>query len=244
MDDFDLPPWLQLIFTVLGVLAFVLPPFGRLLAAKWPDFGARVEALGVDLGVGLGRTPPAGLPRGVSTTAPLSERADNATTVVRAELKKAAKADGPPPLPLLLLLLALALVCCTRAQQIQGANAHRETGHTTAHLLGADAPKVRSLAALCDYEALEGKADEFERSIDLDNLGCRTALDAQTAFSEAHAAEVHAIKAAQKGDCLTTTPRNVPACDIEGMAQHTLEAGFALANATAVVVAAAKGATK
>lgn len=148
----------------------------------------------------------------------------------------------PPPIVMLSLPLVVALMGCTRAEQIQAANAHRETGHASAHALGADAPEVRSLSALCDYEALEGRPDARERSIDLDNRGCVRALGAQTAFSAAHRAEVHAIEAAQRGECVIGAPRSLPACDLLGMARHTLEAGIALADATAEVVAAVRGA--
>lgn len=232
----DLPPWLQTILTVLGILAVILPPLGRLLAKTWPDFGARVEALGVDLGVGLGKTPPAGMPRGVAPAAPMSERAENAATVMRAEVKKAAR-EQVPPLPLLCLTIAIALVAgCTRAEQIQAANAQRTAGHATA----------KTLNELCNYKAADAMPAPEARAytLELDQRGCEVAWQAQTAFALAHRAQVHAIEAAQKGECLTTTPRHAPACDLLGMAAKTYEAGVDLANAVAAARGAAEAGTR
>jgi hypothetical protein len=234
MEGLDLPPWLQTTLTVLGILAVILPPFGRLLASKWPDVGARIEALGVDLRTALGKTPPAGMPRGVLPAAPLpSERAENATTVVRAELKKAAKGGSVPP-PLVMMLLLLALAGCSRADVIAGANVHHDAGHATA----------RILAEACDYEAAERLGGDLarERAAQLDAIHCEEAWLAQRAFAAAHRAQVRAIEAAEAGKCVIGAPRNEPACNLLQVAAATYQAGVALADAAAMVRAAARGA--
>lgn len=230
----DLPPWLQTTLTVLGVLAVMLPPLGRVLAMRWPDLGARLEALGSDLSTALGRTPPAGMPRGVSPAASLpSERAENAATVVRAEIKRAAQGapPSPPKGPIVMMCLALA-AGCTRAEQVQAANAQRTVGHGTA----------RTLGELCDYEAADAMPADDARvhAFDLDQRGCDVAWQAQTAFARAHAAQVAAIEAAERGECMIGTPKERPACDLIGVASKTYAAGRALADSVAAVRAAAE----
>lgn len=200
----DLPPWLQTFLTVLGILAVILPPFGRLLAKSWPDFGARVEALGVDLGVGLGKTPPAGMPRGVSPAAPLSERADNATTVVRAELKKAAKEGGPTVPPGVAMLLALALVSCTDLEPAKTAgNATREVGIVGAELL----------EQLCTvpYQQATTRAE-------VDAITARGCPEAATAYEDlraAHTLLVAVIRASEAGQCVGVS-KSAEHCNVAG----------------------------
>ncbi len=142
----------------------------------------------------------------------------------------ASKRPPAPPLPLVLLLLALA--GCTRAAQVQAANAQHAVGHATA----------RTLDALCDYEAADAMAADDARmhTFMLDERGCDTAWQAQTAFALAHAAQVAAIEAAGRGECMIGTPRERPACDLIGMAGKVYAAGRALADAVAAVDRAAK----
>lgn len=97
MDTIDLPPWAQTVLTVLGVVALFAPSLGRLLAIRWPELGARVEAFGVDLRLALGRQPVAGTPRSIKPGDPLpSVRAEVASAIVEREIKAAPASRGKP----------------------------------------------------------------------------------------------------------------------------------------------------
>jgi len=136
---------------------------------------------------------------------------------------------------LLAMLVAAALVLglislsgCSRAEQVQAANAQRDVGHASS----------AALLLLCDYEAAERLPTpeaRQDRARELTDRGCETAWLAQRAFSLAHRAQVRALEAAERGECLTTTPRSSPACRPLAFAAAAYEAGIALADAIAAV---------
>jgi hypothetical protein len=231
---------------VLGSVASFLDGWA---AKRWPIAVALARALLPDL-KRAGAILVSGALESRKLPVPPEVRQLTVERVEKAIEESASKRPPPPPIVTMMLgalLGAFVLLAtgCTRAEQIQAANAQRGTGHATAHVLGADAPEKRSLGALCDYEALEGKPDEYERSIDLDNRGCKAALAAQTAFSLAHKAQVKAIDDAQAGKCtIGAPPATTPACRLVEIAGATYNAGLALARAVAEVRAAVKGAGK
>jgi len=108
------------------------------------------------------------------------------------------------------------------------ANAQREVGHAS----------PRTLVLFCDYEAAERLPTPEARqgqARELTDRGCEVAWQAQRAFALAHRAQVRALEAAERGECLTTTPRSSPACRPLDFAAATYEAGIALADAIAAV---------
>lgn len=177
------------------------------------------------------------IPAGVDATVRVKE---GATLTVRAEEPASVairKVTPPriPPLPLLLLVVAALLTGCTRADQVRAANVQHDVGHGTA----------RTLGELCDFKAADAMPADDARvyTLSLRQRGCDVAWEAQTAFAKAHAAQVAAIEAAERGECMIGTPRAAPPCDLIGVATKTYTAGRALADSVAAVqgaVAAAR----
>lgn len=154
--------------------------------------------------------------------------------IEKAVEQTASKPPPSPPPPLVMMTLALALAGCSRADVIAGANVHRDAGHATA----------RILAEACDYEAAERLGGDLarERAAQLDAIYCEEAWLAQRAFAAAHRAQVRAIEAAEAGKCVIGAPKSEPACNLLQAAAATYQAGVALADAAAMVRAAARGA--
>lgn len=246
----DFPPWLQTTLTVVGLTSLVallaMPHVGVALLRRDRSsvWGLRLVSWGVAGRSALEKAadilsprarrilqsfPEAEVPSGVDATVRVEK---GATLVVVADPSSVAIRKNtpprPPPLPLLPLLLVLA--GCTSTEQVQAANAQRATGHATA----------RTLDELCDYEAADSMRADDARvyTFQLDQRGCDVAWEAQTAFARAHAAQVAAIEAAERGECMIGTPRERPACDLLGVAAKTYTAGRALADSVAAVRAA------
>ncbi len=136
-----------------------------------------------------------------------------------------------------LVLSPLAPVACTRAEQIQAANAQRSAGFASNEVL----------LQYCNYVEVEKIPDVSKREGEVSRLtmlGCETAWNAQKAFSHAHAAQVDAIRAAERGECMIGTPKSAPACDLLRAAENTYKAATELTRAITAVQAAVSSAKR
>lgn len=100
--------------------------------------------------------------------------------------------------------LLLVTGCADLKPAIHAANVTRRTGHELAAIVDRECTKPYEAAAEMDERSA---AAEVKR---LDAKGCVHALHAQTALSEAHAAQVTLLKAYMAGECVATIARDVP----------------------------------
>lgn len=125
-------------------------------------------------------------------------------------------------LPICALVLPAA-GCSDLQPAIHATNVTRRTGHELAAIVDRECTKPYEAAAQM------GEAEAAAEVKRLDAKGCVHALHAQTALSEAHAAQVTLLKAYMAGECVATIARDVPPkCSLLETGAKLVDAGAEL----------------